>query len=270
MKFFDRFCHKYNRFGIHNLMFIILGGNVAVFTAILLTGSANVATAFYFHPALIAGGQYWRIVTFLFVPPMMPDSFLNIIFFGFFVYLYYIMGRTLEQVFGCLKFTIYYFSGAILTLAVSWWLGMLASAAYLNLAIFMAFATLNPDFTLRIMLILPVKIKYLAYLSAAYQVYIIIANPFPYRLLPVIALANYLFFFWPYFSDFTKRSRYRVKAIPFRQTVSKARRDRGYVHRCTVCGLTDADAPGQEFRYCSLCTGYKCYCERHLFDHEHT
>jgi membrane associated rhomboid family serine protease len=270
MKFLDRFCHIYNRFGVPNLMFYILGGNVFVFAAVLLTQRWEVAAAFYFHPGLIAQGQVWRLVTFLFVPPIMPTNFLNIVFFGFFVYLYYLMGRTLEDVFGRMKFTIYYFSGAILTALFSWYFGIIADAIYLNLAIFLAFATINPDFTLRLFMIIPVKIKWLAYFNAAYQVYIVIVAPFPHKLLPVVALFNYMFYFWPYFVRITQRSRYRAKTVSFKRTVAKAKKERGYIHKCSICGLTDGDAPGQEFRYCSLCTGYKCYCEKHLFDHEHT
>jgi len=277
MKFLDRFCRKYDRFGVHNLMFYILGGNVMVFAAVLLTDGAA-AGAFGFHPIIFHplyiqeyGLQWWRVVTFLFVPPMMPTGFLNIVFFGFFVYLYYMMGRTLEDVFGRMKFTVYYFSGYVLTLAFSWFFGTMATALYLNLAIFLAFATINPDFTLRIFLVLPVKMKWLAWFNAAFLLYTVVSPPYSmHNLLPVVALLNYAFYFWPYLIDLGKRNRYRAKTISFKQTIAKTKRERGYIHKCSVCGLTDADAPGQEFRYCSLCSGYKCYCEKHLFEHEHT
>ena len=39
--------------------------------------------------------------------------------------------------------------------------------------------------------------------------------------------------------------------------------------RCTVCGRTDVTNPELEFRYCSLCKGYPCYCEEHIFSHVH-
>ena len=35
------------------------------------------------------------------------------------------------------------------------------------------------------------------------------------------------------------------------------------------CGLTDADDPNMEFRYCSKCNGYYCYCMKHINDHVH-
>ena len=43
----------------------------------------------------------------------------------------------------------------------------------------------------------------------------------------------------------------------------------GYRHKCEVCGRTDADYPDLQFRYCSRCAGYHCYCEDHIFNHTH-
>ena len=43
----------------------------------------------------------------------------------------------------------------------------------------------------------------------------------------------------------------------------------GYLHKCAVCGITDADDPDMEFRYCSKCNGYYCYCMKHINDHVH-
>ena len=55
--------------------------------------------------------------------------------------------------------------------------------------------------------------------------------------------------------------------------LKKARRriqkEQGYMHKCAVCGITDADAPDMEFRYCSRCNGYYCYCADHIDRHVH-
>ena len=44
---------------------------------------------------------------------------------------------------------------------------------------------------------------------------------------------------------------------------------KGYLHKCSVCGVTDTDNPNMEFRYCSRCNGYYCYCEDHISNHSH-
>ena len=41
------------------------------------------------------------------------------------------------------------------------------------------------------------------------------------------------------------------------------------IHRCTICGRTDADNEDLEFRYCSKCNGGLEYCMDHLYTHEH-
>ena len=43
----------------------------------------------------------------------------------------------------------------------------------------------------------------------------------------------------------------------------------GAMHRCAVCGKTELDDPGLEFRFCSKCNGNYEYCQEHLFTHEH-
>jgi len=40
-------------------------------------------------------------------------------------------------------------------------------------------------------------------------------------------------------------------------------------HKCSVCGVTDTDNPNMEFRYCSKCNGYYCYCMEHINNHTH-
>ena len=57
----------------------------------------------------------------------------------------------------------------------------------------------------------------------------------------------------------------KTGSIPFRQPAQKP----DYLHRCTTCGRTDITNPELEFRYCSRCNGYHCYCEDHINNHTH-
>ena len=45
--------------------------------------------------------------------------------------------------------------------------------------------------------------------------------------------------------------------------------EKPYRHKCTVCGRTDTQYPDLEFRYCSRCAGYHCYCIDHINNHVH-
>ena len=178
------------------------------------------------------------------------------------------IGTGLEQAWGSFKFNMYYLTGVLLTVIVT-----LASrsffgtAGYLNLSLFLAFATIYPDHELLLFFILPVKMKYLAILDVLLLVEGMITGGLPAVLMVSASLANYLLFFW---NDF-------LAMIKLKKTVKKSKKKfkviemKDYVrHRCTVCGITERDDPNMEFRYCSKCSGHKEYCMNHLKNHEHT
>jgi hypothetical protein len=146
---------------------------------------------------------------------------------------------------------------------------------------FLAFATLFPEQKVLLYFFIPIKIKWLAYISLIYYVYIMIAHwaAFPANLAPIAALINYAVYFAPLFMDVTHRFRRRMqwerqKVVDFdaerrRRTPSLKSDKRSYTHKCTVCGRTDVSNPELEFRYCSKCAGYHCYCIDHINNHQH-
>ena len=103
----------------------------------------------------------------------------------------------------------------------------------------------------------------------------------------VISIANYFLFFgkdvlnvipqswrWKLSGLFRKKqprsAPQRPKAIPFDARPAQApKKEAPYTHRCTVCGRTDVSNPELEFRYCSRCKGYYCYCQEHINSHAH-
>ena len=96
--------------------------------------------------------------------------------------------------------------------------------------------------------------------------------------LPVVSMLNFLVFFWPELTDFLGLQTHRARHQTSRQTIQfktaarrqqQKERDQGYRHKCAVCGRTDTQYPDLQFRYCSRCAGYHCFCEDHIFSHEH-
>ena len=55
----------------------------------------------------------------------------------------------------------------------------------------------------------------------------------------------------------------------FKKAQKEVQQRKGYLHKCAVCGITDADDSNMEFRYCSKCNGYYCYCSKHINNHTH-
>ena len=279
----QRFCAAHPRFGIPNLMRVIVIGNVAVYVLMLLTqaNDANALSFLTFNLNALLHGEVWRLVTFVFVPAYSSPFALLIS-----LYFYYWIGSTLERQWGTAKFNLYYISGALLTvlgvvlaslISVNPYLTA-AGTGYVNLSMFFAFAFLFPDTTVLLFFILPVKMKWLAYLDGALFAFDIIkaigAHNWAGVVLPIVALLNFAVFIWPEVHYLKERAKYQNsrKTVQFRQAQqqqAKQAQQQGYRHKCAVCGRTDTDYPDLQFRYCSKCVGYHCFCQDHIFNHVH-
>ena len=279
----QRFCAAHPRFGIPNLMRVIVIGNVAVYVLMLLTqaNDANALSFLTFNLNALLHGEVWRLVTFVLVPAYSSPFALLIS-----LYFYYWIGSTLERQWGTAKFNLYYISGALLTV-----LGVVlaslitgnpyltaAGTGYVNLSMFFAFAFLFPNTTVLLFFILPVKMKWLAYLDGALFAFDIIkaigAHNWAGVVLPIVALLNFAVFIWPEVHYLKERAKYQNsrKTVQFRQAQqqqAKQAQQQGYRHKCAVCGRTDTDYPDLQFRYCSKCVGYHCFCQDHIFNHVH-
>lgn len=281
-RWLDRFCYNHPRFGLPNLMRYIVFGNAAVFLLDLFSkGTFSQIIAFY--PGLILKGQVWRLVTFVFVP-----MDLGSIWFIFSTMLYFFLGSTLERQWGTARFSLFYFLGVALNILVGFVLYFAlgqpyyiqtANMYYVNMSMFFAFATLYPDTQFLIYFIIPVKVKWLAWLDAAlfaFEIGFYLFGGTPVlALMPVVGIFNYLVFFWDDLMGLLhrggERAAHRVnpQTINFKKAQKEVQNRKGYLHKCAVCGLTDADDPNMEFRYCSKCNGYYCYCMNHINNHVH-
>lgn len=272
----DAFCRTHPRFGIPNLMMMIIGANVIIF--ILDMFSQGYASAMLsFNLAAILKGQVWRIVTFVLVPSQGSGSIFSFALFAFF---YGYMGTMLERFWGTGKFTLFVLIGALLSALAGFACGY-ASMYFIFFSMFFAMAVLYPDMTVYIMFIIPFKAKWVAWINAAvflYQIILPISQGVPAQaLLPLAALLNYFLLFSGDISYYIgrnvtlKRAKHQNsrKTVDFKNAQKHAREKKGYLHKCAVCGRTDVTNPELEFRYCSKCNGYYCYCSEHINSHVH-
>jgi len=254
---------------------------IVIISAVVFIFGNDLIHRLQFHPPLILrSGEIWRIVTWVFTPSA-PGT--NIIFMAITLYFYYFIGSTLEREWGTPKFTIYYLFGVVLHIIYGFvmWLVIgrviLIAPIYLNLSMFFAFAVLFPDHVVRLFFIIPIKIKWLALLNAAFFLYSIINEIMNGRIfiaiLPVVALLNFFIVCWSEALSHLRplRNRASPQTINFKRAAKKARRnpDKLYRHKCAVCGKTDVEFPDMEFRYCSRCNGYHCFCLDHINNHVH-
>ena len=269
MNYVQRFCNRHPNFGVTDLMKYLTIGNVAFW----ILGAVNPVLLSYlsFNPALILRGQVWRLITFMLYPP--STGLLAFIAF----YFYYWVGSTLERYWGTAEFNVYFFSGVVLTILYGFLIYFITGISipldseYIYLSMFFSFAALFPDMQVLFMYIIPIKMKYLALIDAAFFLLQIFSNPFPINLLPVVAVLNFLLFCG---GDLLERIPRRPSAgtVNFRKESRRIRKEqesRLYTHKCSVCGRTDTDYPELEFRYCSRCQGYHCFCSEHINNHIH-
>lgn len=279
MKRVDLFCYKHPRFGINNLMMIICIANIAVWLFSAMDTTGLLINLLTFSPYHILRGQIWRLVTFVFVP-MYSSPFSLLIS----LYFYYFIGSTLERQWGTGRFTIYYLCGILLQVIYGFIIYLTTginygmSANYINLSMFFAFATLYPDNVVLLFFIIPIKMKWLAVIDALYFAYSIFSNLGAgmglMSFLPLIAILNYFLFCGDMlFGSVLPRGRQQRKnTVDFKREVHRIKyeqRNKNYTRKCEVCGRTDTDYPDLEFRYCSRCAGYHCFCQDHINNHIH-
>lgn len=274
--FLDNMERKFGKHPIHNLMLYVCVMYV-IGLIVDLVNPMFFSAYLSLDPEAILHGQIWRLVTFLIEP---PDT--NVFFFIFTLYLYYILGMSLERTWGAFRFNLYYFSGVIFTIIgafVAYFVtGQVytVSSYYINMSIFFAFAMEYPDMELLFMFLIPIKIKWLAYLDGIFFLIDFIMGTAGTRIAIVMAMLNFVIYFLTVINP-AQKYRQRKRRNAYRKAVHRPdgsgqprRTQNGQIiHRCAVCGRTNITNPELEFRFCSKCNGNYEYCQDHLFTHEH-
>lgn len=288
-----RFFYRNSDKGIPNLMLWIAIGNVIVYFFSLIDPSNVIYNLLVFDRSAILHGQIWRLFSYVFTYLLDSDG-MNLLFGIISLLCYNFIGRTLEQYWGTLRFNCYYLTGIVLADILAMLVAVPATTYYLNLSLFLAIATIIPDTRFMLFYIIPVKAKYLAwfyFLLTAWDIVqtlmaVLYIGPtlslIIFAFSPLIALLNYILFFgkdilniMPDFLRYraTKTQReYRAKQRPdpnWSRNYQSSTGEKPYRHKCTVCGRTDVSNPELDFRYCSKCSGYYCYCMDHINNHVH-
>lgn len=314
---YHRFLNRNRDKGIPKLMLWLCIINAFVFLCTLFPGASSVYSWLIFDARKILRGQIWRLFTYTFTFAS-GQSFLSSPLLGAIISImfYYWVGNLLEDLWGRLRFNLFYLSGIVLmdvaglALYLIFSLPVNVSVHYLNLSMFLAVATLMPEQRVYVYMIIPVKMKWLALVDLGVTLYSVIRGIISaiqlwsyygtlvgvglllYALFPLVALLNYFLFFGTQVTNllpganrrpWRNRAQRRRQAEFHRKTVEAERQtppawnsgassrtgQQTYRHKCTVCGRTDTEYPDLEFRYCSRCKGYFCYCIDHINNHIH-
>jgi hypothetical protein len=284
MKLLDKLERKFGRHAIPNLMrYVVMLYVIGLVIGTIAPGLYY--TVFSLDFDMVKRGQVWRLITFI-IPNV---SIYDILFVALSAYLYYMIGNALERAWGSFRFNVYFFSGIIFNLLASFITYLLSgisvtpSLDYVYGTMFFAFAALYPNTQFLIYFLIPVKVKYLAWIDAAFYIVSIIQHIVArdyYAIIPiVVSMANFLIFFFATRNyrrispkEFERKARFRRQMNAGRKT-GNTTTQRGHTvitrHKCAVCGRTELDDDQLEFRFCSKCDGNYEYCMEHLFTHEH-
>jgi hypothetical protein len=194
----------------------------------------------------VMAGEVWRVATWLAIPPSTDPLWA---LFG--LYWLYLIGSALEGEWGAFKYLVYFVFGALGTLAAASIAHVPTSNTTFLLTLFLAFATLWPDFEIRIFFLIPVRVKWLALLSGLGLLYSMFTQPGLQRLIPLAGVANYLLFFHQSLGQLIRSFVRQAERAGARNRMRAARTaaELPKVRRCAICGASNEN-PEVDIRVC--------------------
>jgi hypothetical protein len=230
---------------------------------LLVFARPDLVQYFWLDPDAVLRGEIWRAFTFLFAPtgPIAPTGLL---WTALGLWFLHTMGSALEAQWGSFRFDLYVFLAAAGTLAVAFVVGPV-TGRWVATSLLLAFAVEFPDYEV-LLIVFPVKVKWLGLVSGALMIWQLIAGDLPTRAAILVSLGVFLLYCG---GDLVSRFR---RAAGVRRKVPSgfgpaAKRTRV----CAKCGKSDADDPSLEFRVCDCAE--KChgklteYCLEHARNH---
>jgi len=249
---------RIGRFAIPNLILYVVAG-MALFWVLSMT-RPEVLGRLQLDMDAVRAGQVWRLFTFLFIPIGSSYWVLVNLYFAWWV------GSSLEQHWGAFKFNAYYLLGALGTILAAVLTGP-QSNTWLDLSLFLAFATTFPDVQILLFFILPIRVKWLGILAALPIGYFLAMGDWGARAAIFAALGNYLLFFGGHWADVLRRRNVQVRQKAKRETF-KGNMPAFGQRTCAICGAREAD--GVDIRVCSCekCGGeQRTLCLQHARSH---
>ena len=304
---FNRFLSRNRNKGIPKLMLWVCGGSLLVYLMFMLFQSYTLYNVFSFNAAAVARGEIWRLFTypltmcFEFFRDLSRFNLMEFLLMLFTFYVYYWTSNLVEGIWGRLKMNLFYLTGILMTSLISVLISLTTdiwvytTSYYVNLSFFLVVAALMSEQKVLFYFLIPIKMRWLALLDIALVSYDIIDNIMDFSLFydnklvltvvfatsALVSLLNYFLYvgrnvqnLMPYRPTGKKKKPRTVPVEPqpnpdWAKNYRGSAGQRPYHHKCTVCGRTDTECPDLEFRYCSKCKGYFCYCIDHINNHTH-
>jgi membrane associated rhomboid family serine protease len=252
MSWLDKLEKRIGFIAIPGLIRIVVGFSALVFLLVWLDPAY--ISVLDLDPVRIRHGEVWRLFTYIFIPQTLSPLWILFVLW----FLWWI-GEGLERAFGPFRLTLYFLLGMLGTTTAAFFFGSNFANSMLIASLFYAFARFYPDEVMYVMFILPLKIKWVAWAMALFLFIGLFLGTNAYRMAVVAALSNYLIFFG---AEIIHAARHRADVKSRRQRYESSARDESEpLHKCAVCGATEASDPSLDFR---VARDGEEYCVPHL------
>ncbi|MGB0744770.1 MAG: hypothetical protein ACPGSB_09605, partial [Opitutales bacterium] len=251
MKFLDTLEKRFGHMAVPNVVLVLIVAQLFIY-AFILNGRVDYG-ALVLAPKLVFAGEWWRLASFMIAPPDIATGAFSALFLAIFWYIFWMMSSALESAWGVFRFNLFLLAGILLTVAGAF-IGQAISPSsiivvdprFLYLSVFFAFATIHPNIQFLFMFIIPVKVKWLAWLAAVLWVALpfLAAPSMGWRIMILAPIINYALFFKDSLKQSMQAKQRRAKFDTERRaTMNEA------LHTCAACGATDKSDPDRDFRY---------------------
>jgi hypothetical protein len=259
MRWLNALERRFGYLAFPGLIRIVVVFNLLVF--LLLTMKPGFVDMLTLQPDKVRTGEVWRLFSYVFIPSVGIGKEYSILWMFVYLNFLWLVGEGLEQAWGSFKLNLFYLVGLIGTAVAAFAFGVVdVTGTYLNLSLFLAFATLFPNFPILLFFILPVRVKWLALLGLVGVTLNLLNGSNAERLAVVVSLSNYLLFFGgSWVRQWSEQGKVAVRQQQF-QLAQHSEEDET-LHQCKVCARTELSSPDLEFRVAS--DGEE-YCLAHL------
>ena len=250
MKFLDRLEKRLGFLAVPNVVITLIIAQLFIYAAIIV-GRLEF-DSLLLAPKAVFAGEWWRLASFLIVPPYPAATLFQALFLAFFWYIFWMMSQTLESAWGLFRFNIYLLTsilfavcGAFIGQLISPGATVFVSTNFLFYTTFFAFATIQPNMQFLIFFVIPMKVKWLAWIILGFGFLAFLSMPsLGHRLTFIAPFLTYVLFFRSTLKQSLENRQRRAKFESDRKEAMDAA-----MHTCYKCRATDRSNPERDFRY---------------------
>lgn len=262
MKFLDSLEKRFSHLAVSNVVMVFIVAQLFIYAAII-TGRLDLGSI-VLAPKAVVSGEWWRLLSFLIAPPYVAQTLFQALFLAFFWYILWFTSQSLEAAWGVFRFNLYLLAaiffavaGAFVGQVISPSGMVFVSTTFLYYCVFFAFATLHPNIQFLMFFVIPMKVKWLAWIIFGGGVLYFLALPsMGQRIAFAAPFLCYVLFFKEALSQSLEAKKRRAKFEAERRDAAGAA-----LHTCSKCGASDKTHPDREFRYKTVNGDLVCVCE---------